>query len=142
VAELDDELYDLILKLSEEGNVLYYRDEHEGALKKYKEALALVPEPQEDWEAALWCLVAIGDCLFLLGRFQEAHHYLTRSMHCPDALGNPFIHLRLGQVQYELGNVERAKDELGRAYMGGGPEQFSDEDPKYYAFLRQFMKGL
>ncbi|MGB7380321.1 MAG: hypothetical protein WA959_27700 [Rivularia sp. (in: cyanobacteria)] len=39
-------------------------------------------------------------------------------MHCPGAVGNPFIHLILRQAQFELGNFDRAKDNLARAYMG------------------------
>ncbi|SHM03275.1 hypothetical protein SAMN02746009_03838 [Hymenobacter psychrotolerans DSM 18569] len=58
-------------------------------------------------------------------------------MHCPDAIGNPLIHLRLGQVQYEMGNFAKAKDELMRAYMGQGEEIFEGEDEKYFTFLKQ-----
>jgi hypothetical protein len=50
--------------------------------------------------------------------------------------GNPFIHLRLGQAQLELGNEERAADELMRAFMGGGHEIFESDDQKYLDFLR------
>ena len=50
-------------------------------------------------------------------------------------LGNPFLHLRLGQSQYELGELDRAADELMRAYMGAGEDIFVSEDPKYRAFL-------
>ena len=52
-------------------------------------------------------------------------------MHCPNAIGNPFIHLRLGQVQYELDDFERAKDELARALILGGSGIFEEEDLKY-----------
>ena len=142
MAELDDEIYEHLTALTEEGNVLCDQDDYKAALKKYEQALALIPEPIEDWNASTWCLTAIGDCLFLLGRFGEAHTYLTECMRCPGAIGNPFIHLRLGQVQFEIGNIERAKDELARAYMGGGPEQFEDEDPKYLTFLRKYMKRI
>lgn len=61
---------------------------------------------------------------------------LSFAMRCPDAMGNPFLHLRLGQCQFELAALDRAADELARAYMGGGPELFSQEDPKYLAFLK------
>ena len=56
-------------------------------------------------------------------------------MRCPDAIGNPFIHLRLGQTQFELGNKDRAADELMRAYMGAGAEIFVGEAPKYLQYL-------
>jgi hypothetical protein len=57
-------------------------------------------------------------------------------MHGPDALGNPFLHLRLGQCRFELGDLDRAADELARAYMADGEDVFDGEDPKYLAFLK------
>ena len=56
-------------------------------------------------------------------------------MQCPEAIGNPFIHLRLGQAQFELGDKEAAADELMRAYMGAGAEIFAEEAPKYLEYL-------
>jgi hypothetical protein len=41
-----------------------------------------------------------------------------------------------------LGDEYRASNELARAYMGGGPEIFENEDPKYLTFLRRFMQGI
>lgn len=63
-------------------------------------------------------------------------------MHCPGAIGNPFIHLRLGQAQLELGNTDRAADELMRAYMGGGLEIFAMEDERYLDFLASRAPGI
>ena len=57
-------------------------------------------------------------------------------MHCPDAIGNPFLHFRLGQVLYDDAQLDAAADELMRAYMGAGPEVFASEDPKYLQFLQ------
>ena len=61
-------------------------------------------------------------------------------MRCPGAIGNPFIHLRLGQAQFELKNLGRAKDDLARAYMGGGDEIFKDEDRKYLHFIKEILR--
>ena len=63
-------------------------------------------------------------------------------MHFPNAIGNPFLHLRLGQCQFELGNLDRAADELMRAYMAGGPELFEDEDARYLRFLATRAEGI
>ena len=59
----------------------------------------------------------------------------VNAVQCPDGLGNPFIHLRLGQAYFELENPEKAADELARAYMGGGVDIFMEDDPKYLSFL-------
>jgi hypothetical protein len=52
---------------------------------------------------------------------------------------SPFLHLRLGQCQFELGNLERATDELARAYMVAGEEVFEGAD-KYFDFLKTRLK--
>jgi tetratricopeptide (TPR) repeat protein len=140
--ELDPDRYERITELSERGNQAFEDDRYEEAIEEYSRALALIPEPLEDWEAATWVLTGLGDCYYLLESHGEALSHLVRAVRCPGGLGNPFIHLRLGQVQYELGNEDRAKDELARAYMGGGPEIFEGEDPKYLTFLRRFMIGI
>ena len=57
-------------------------------------------------------------------------------MNCPDAIGNPFLHLRLGQCQFELGDLERAADELARAYLIEGIAIFTDDDQKYLNFVK------
>lgn len=68
--------------------------------------------PQINWEAATWELTAIGDACFLGGFFTSAKEALEYAMTCPDAIGNPFLHLRLGQALYERGETDRAADVL------------------------------
>jgi len=140
--ELPPDLYARLKDFCDRGNEKCEEERYREALEDYQNALLLLPEPIEEWEAATWVLVALGDCHFLLGDFPAAHGDLSHAMVCPGALGTPFIHMRLGQVQLELGNEPRARDELARAYMGGGPEIFETEDPKYLAYLRRFMVGI
>lgn len=102
----------------------------------FREALDLVPEPLEEWEASTWLFTSIGDCFYSMGAFDEAIDALANATKCPDALGNPFIHLRLGQCYFEIKNEEKAADELMRAYMGDGAAIFEDEAPKYLEFLK------
>jgi tetratricopeptide (TPR) repeat protein len=139
MAELADDLYARITLLTEQGNVLADRGEFDAALGVFREAWDLLPEPREEWTAATWILTAIGDMHFMSGRYAQALDPFQRAILCPDGLGNPFIHMRLGQVQFEVGNIERAKDELARAFMGGGDEIFKDEDPKYWRFIREIL---
>ena len=121
--------------LAEKGNERMDAEDYLGAVEFFDLAWTMLPEPKTQWPQATWLLASIGDAHVLRGDFQTAHAALTTCMHCPEALGNPFIHLRLGQAQFELGNEPRAADELMRAYMGAGPEIFADEDPKYIEFL-------
>ena len=137
--ELPNDVHTEISRLSQEGNEQAERGNYGDAIATYVKALELLPEPITDWEACTWLLTAIGDTYFRAESYEQARGALSDAMHCPGAIGNPFIHLRLGQAQFELGNLTRANDELTRAYMGAGKEIFEDEDPKYFAHLKTVL---
>lgn len=124
----------------QEGDDLADNGRYREAVEKYLQAFELLPEPKTDWEACTWLLAAIGDANFNSKNYEQASAALNDAMHCPGAIGNPFIHLRLGQSQFELGNLDRANDELARAYMGAGKEIFANEDPKYFAHLKTVLR--
>lgn len=134
-AELDDRTYAEITLLTDQGQALFHEGKLDEARELFMQAWTLIPEPQSEWEATTWLAAAIGDIDFLKGRYADARQTLQFAMLCPGGLGNPFLHLRLGQSQYELGELDRAADELMRAYMGAGEDIFAAEDPKYRAFL-------
>ncbi len=135
MAELVAELHAAIQSLCEKGDALAESGRYAAALEQYWAAWDLLPEPRTDWEAVTWILTAIGDANFLANDFTAGRDNLSMAMRCPAAIGNPFIHLRLGQCQFELRDLDRAADELTRAYMGAGPEIFEGAD-KYFAFLK------
>ena len=135
MAELPDVIHEHILQLSAQGDELANGRRFEEAISKYNSAWEMVPEPKTNWNASTWLLAAIGDAAFLGGWHQSARETLEFAMHCPDAIGNPFLHLRLGEALFEQGELDRSADELIRAYMGAGDEIFASEDPKYRAFL-------
>jgi len=138
---MDDITHQQVTALSKQGAILHEKENYAGALKKYWKAWELLPEPKIELEAAAWILSAIGDANFFEQNFQAGKDNLTRAMMCPGALGNPFIHLRLGQCQFELGNLDSAADELLRAFMGTGKQIFDDEEPKYFEFLKTRAKA-
>ena len=135
MAELPDAVHARIQALCADGDELAGRADYSAALAKYWAAWDLLPEPQTEWNAATWILAAIGDANYLGGDYVAGRDNLATAMHCPDAVGNPFLHLRLGQCQFELGELDRAADELARAYMGAGANIFAGEE-KYFDFLK------
>jgi tetratricopeptide (TPR) repeat protein len=137
---LETYIHEHVKALCKEGDSFAERKEYDRAVAKYREALELLPEPATTWEAATWIFTAIGDAFFLSGNMQEAYEAFASAAHCPRAIGNPFIHLRLGQIQLELGNDVIALDELARAYMAGGKEIFNGEDPKYFQIVKNKLK--
>jgi len=120
--------------LADEGNL-------PEALKTYWAAWDLLPEPKTGWEASTWILAAVGDANFLGGDFAAGRDNLGTAMHCPNAIGNPFLHLRLGQCQLELGDEARAADNLSRAFILEGRKLFAGEDSKYLAFVKSRLEA-
>ena len=122
-------------RLCAQGDADADRARYPEALAAYWAAWDLLPEPKLACEAATWILAAVGDANFLGGDFVAGRDNLSTVMHCPGALGIPFLHMRLGQCQFELGEHAAASAELTRAYVGGGASLFDGEDPKYSACL-------
>jgi len=135
VRELPGELHGLISKHCSEGDRCAEAHQFEAAIAAYNEGWKLIPEPKNEWKASTWILAAIGDACFLAGFRTSAREALEYAMTCPDGLGNPFLHLRLGQVLFDADEKDAAADELIRAYMGGGREIFDAEPPHYLDFL-------
>lgn len=142
MSELSDDLHVEIQRLCAAGDALAKDNKFSAAMPSYWAAWDLLPEPKSEWQAATWVLAAIGDANFLSGDFTAGRDNLSNAMHCPCAIGNPFLHLRLGQCQLELGEQERAADELLRAYMAAGSEIFKDQNPRYLRFLQSKAKGV
>jgi tetratricopeptide (TPR) repeat protein len=137
---LDEAVHSKIRQLCADGDALATEKRFQQAFNCYREALMLVPPPAEDWEATTWIVAAIGDLYFAAGKLDKSLAAFEDAVQCPGGFGNPFIHLRLGQCCLDLGQNDRAVDELTRAYMGGSRDIFEEEDPKYFTFLETHIK--
>lgn len=138
--ELDPATYDAIKALCARGDELAAAKSFEAAIAEYNKAWRLVPEPANAWNASTWILAAIADAAFLGGFLTSAREALQYAMTCPESIGNPFLHLRYGQVLFDTGEPDAAADELIRAYMGAGAEIFATEDRRYLDFLKTRAK--
>lgn len=134
--ELDDATYDAVMRASEAGERLMDEGQFAAAFEQFQQVWALLPEPKHRWDAALWVLAALGDAQFQLQRYSEATAFFQEALRDADGQGNPFIHLRLGECAYELGQHEQATRELSLAFEREGDALFDGEDPRYLAFLR------
>lgn len=137
--ELDDTLYQKILRLSQHADSKLERAEYRDAARMYLEALHLLPAPMEQWEAATWLSGSAANTLFFAQRFADAARELRRTLRMPDALGNPFVHPRYGQALHEVGSVEEAKQELLKAYMLEGTHILENENPKYLELIQDII---
>lgn len=136
--EMSDEVSERIDELSEEGCKLYEENDLPRALEVWKKALELVPAPQNTYAEAMWLESSIGDVRYLTGELEEAlQHFLSAKGNLEsNAYENPFVMLRLGQLYFDLGVPDEAKEYLTRGYMLEGEELFEEEDEKYFNFLK------
>lgn len=137
--ELSDEVSDQIEELSESGNEYFDDEKYDTAIKIWKKALSLIPNPQNSYSESLWLEASIGDACFLLGEYKKAlkHFQNAKNNIEENAYENPFIMLRLGQNYLENDKDNEAKEYLLRAYMLEGKEIFENDDVKYFDFLKQ-----
>ena len=68
--------------------------------------------------------------------FDASKDFLFNAINCLDGIENPFIMLRLGETCYELGDVNKAKEYLLRAYILEGHSIFENEDEKYFDVIK------
>src|SRR3546814_894932 len=112
--ELPDELYEQIESLSEAGNDCSDEGDFEGAIENWRQALALLPEPQLDWEAATWLYASLGDAYYQSSEFEMAKDALFTALNCPDGQDNPFIHYMLGKSLLRLNEEDRKSGGEGK----------------------------
>jgi tetratricopeptide (TPR) repeat protein len=137
---LAEDVHELIAARCKIGDTHAEKGNYEAALADFWAAWDLLPDPPTDWAAATWILGSVGDANFLSGDYAAGRDNLSIALTCPDGLGNPFLHLRLGQCQYELGEYGPAADNLARAFMTAGGEIFANGGTKYLQFLTAFLE--
>jgi tetratricopeptide (TPR) repeat protein len=132
---LDAKLVTKIRELCYQGYVEYDERDYRRALRTFYQAWLLVPKPQTDWREAGWVLTAIGDAYFRTHQYNQAVEALRSALLCPAAKQSPFIHLRIGQSLFEMGDDEKAHEMLQKAHSLGGGKVFAKEAPKYRRVL-------
>jgi tetratricopeptide (TPR) repeat protein len=122
-----------------DGYALYDAGAFNDALRLFYQAWLLLPKPQIDYEAAGWVLTAIGDTYFRLAQYDQGREALTSALHCPNTGKSSFVHLRLGQCLWELGQADKAQQSLLQAYQVGEVKLFDAEDEKYFQAIASLL---
>ncbi|MCW8193322.1 tetratricopeptide repeat protein [Proteobacteria bacterium 005FR1] len=128
---LADNLSAKVKQLCYQGYQRYDAGDYQQALRAFYQAWLLLPKPQTQWREAGWALTAIGDTYFRTRQYSQSCEALRSALVCPVADQSPFVHLRLGQGLYELGEESEALQHLRLAKKLGGPDVFAREHVKY-----------
>jgi tetratricopeptide (TPR) repeat protein len=133
--ELPAKIANKVDKIAVRGNTLIDKDRYQEAITEFKKGIDLLPPPREQWDAFLWFLCGIGDAQW----FMEDHEnglVTWRDAILHGGLGNAFVHMRRGQVLFELGDRKEAANELLRALLLGGEQVFETKEPKYLELVK------
>lgn len=139
--DLDDAIADQLDGLVRSGTEKLEAGDAEAALSDFEAGLALLPEPKHHWVASTWLYASVANIHYDAGRWQDARDNFAAALLSPSGVGNPFIQLRLGQAEYELGNTEEALHRLLFAKLRGPSDLFEGEDPKYAELLDQAIRN-
>lgn len=123
-----------VQELAERINDLMDAEDYRSAIELCHQGLALLGNPRLA-DGAMWFFGTMGDALIELGDWQAARDAFFEATQSPGGIENPYIQLRLGQCEYELGYERPAANGLIAAYMMI-PEIFEEEPPRYLQFLK------
>jgi tetratricopeptide (TPR) repeat protein len=135
-AQLNDQIVARVTELCELGDEDVEHQRFDAAIARYEEALGLVPRPLYSWAVTTWILTAMAEAYHLMKDPARVKETLMEAFRCEGAIGNPFLHLRLGQAEIALGAKGRGVEELIRAHERGGDEVFDGEEPRYLAMVK------
>lgn len=133
----EKQVEELIVK----GNALDRANKIKESIKTYMKGYALIPEPKLESQYSKILLTSIGELYFLDDMYEDAFDYFSEAIKSKGGLGSAHIHLRLGQLRYERGEIDRAADEFMRVYMGSGDVYFRNIDPKYFEVIKPHIKS-
>jgi tetratricopeptide (TPR) repeat protein len=122
-------------QLAAEGDRLAASGNYDDAIGVYQKGFDLIALPKESRNASLWFAVAIGDAQWFAKRHEEGLRTWQDAILIHGGFGNPFIHMRRGQVLFELRNEKEASNELMRALLLGGEDIFATEPIDYWIFI-------
>ena len=126
--ELPDHIYEQIEPLSAQGNDMMDDGRPAEALQAWRSAYELLPEPRDQWQAALWLHASMADAYYQLGNFSAASTAMREAINAPGGDDNPYVHYMQGKSLLRLQD-EKAVDSLLKAYMLDGYDIFDrDED--------------
>tara|TARA_R110002051_G_scaffold13808_1_gene45541 strand:+ start:3368 stop:3937 length:570 start_codon:yes stop_codon:yes gene_type:complete len=121
------------ISINKEKNIEVKVDE----LLKIYESLS---DDQKRRREGRFIIICIGEICFAERMIEEAFENFNFALKFKDTIGNPFIHLRMGQLNYLVQNKDKTLDELSRALIMGGEEVYEHEDPRFLEMVKNVLK--
>ena len=102
----------------------------ESRVKELMKIYESLTDDQKRTREGRYVIVHIAEVCFSERWIEDAFDNFNFAIQFKDTVGNPFLHLRLGQLNYLVQNKDKMHDELSIALIMDGEAIFKDEDPK------------
>lgn len=133
--EMDSNLQAQINKIAKDGDAQANKGNWAGQIEKYREIWDLIPEPKHEWDGGTWILGGIAEAYFQMKELESAKQFFNQSLKCHRGEENSFLHLRLGEINFDEKNLERARIHLKKAWDLSEGRAFAGEPKRYRDFL-------
>ncbi|MHC1686052.1 MAG: hypothetical protein AB6733_24510 [Clostridiaceae bacterium] len=137
--ELEEELLEQIEEICKNADKHVRICEFDEAIKKYEEALDLLPGDLEEYYEATQIYAAMGDAWCLAGEYVKAKNYFYDALNCLGGIANPYILFRLGECLYECNEESRSQEYFIRTYMLDGLKLFEKSNKKYLDTIAEMI---
>ena len=144
---LSPEIIKCLYELAEEGHKLTCEEKYMEAIHVWNKAIELIPEPKQNFFETANFYTGIACNYQMMNLFTEAMTYMNKVLRCwgDEVNQNPFILRDLGEIYYELGDMENSICYLTKAYSIEGDEVFYPDvygkidHNKYFEILKKKM---
>ena len=139
--EMPESIDRLVRALKKDADNLQMKGKNKLAIGKYNEAISILPDPVDQWKYIRILWGSIADIYVVMNDYQAALEYFRQIMKLPLSVGDYDYHARIGLIHYEMGSMEKAKDELMRAYLLKGEDAFKYMgDAKYFELIKPIVE--
>lgn len=122
--QLAEEVYEELQDLADQGNIALDQGRLSEAISLWQQALSLLPEPLNQWQATFWLYASMGEAYYQQASFEDAIQMLVQAQDNPEAKDNPYPYYMLGKCYWRLEH-ERAAEYLLKAYELDGEGIFA-----------------
>lgn len=146
---LSPEILKCLCELAEESRKLTCEEKYMEAIHVLNKGIELIPEPKQYFFETASFYEGIAYNYQMMKMFAEAINYIDKAFRCwgDEVNQNPFILRNLGEIYYELGDMENSIYYLTKAYSIEGDEVFYPDGygkidhNKYFEILKKILIG-
>lgn len=131
--KLPSKVKERLYELADEGHKLTLNEQYMDAIHIWNRAIEMIPEPKQHYSETANFYAGIAYNYQIMCMYPQALNFMERvfSVLGEDANKNPFTMLNMGEIYYELGEMELSVKYLNKAYTLEGEEIFDSKFDVY-----------